>query len=180
MPPKQILYPLYLYHFSSPKNDRIIYQTLRSLRARRIIEVGIGRCDRALRLIRLAQAINNARDVEYTGIDLFEDNGDLPSTVTLKYAFRCLRRSGARIRLLPGTVDAVFQQISNSLQNIELVIFSPNWEPLPRSPAWFYLPRMLNANARVFLSGTSDGQPSRCLDVSQVAELTRRDTRRAA
>ena len=66
---------LYLAFFSKPAGDRPIYRHIRRHKSQRIMELGVGTLDRALRLIEVAAQAGPNR-VSYTGIDLFEMRGE--------------------------------------------------------------------------------------------------------
>ena len=75
---------------------------------------------------------------------------DAPA-LTLKQAHQRLKPTSARVQLVPGEPASALARVANSLAQVELVIFSAS-EPLDEhSDFWFYLPRTLSQNARLFV-----------------------------
>jgi hypothetical protein len=120
---RQLRY-LYLAFFSKPVPDRRLYRHIRRHKSRRILELGVGTRERALRLIEVAAQAGPNR-VSYTGVDLFEmrSESDGPG-VSLKLAYRDLQASGARVRLVPGRANSALAQTANSLGPHDLVLIA--------------------------------------------------------
>ena len=142
----------YLLHLSNPPSDRAIYQAVYRRRTQRIIELGVGTGERAVRLIEVAGQHLAASRIAYTGIDPFEARRaeDGPG-LTLKQAHRLLRATGARIRLVPGDPLSVFSARANDLGVADLVLIGWPMDRglLPR--ATYYLRRMLHEGSLVLL-----------------------------
>lgn len=142
----------HLFHFSRPASDRAIYQVVYRRRVQRIVELGVGRGQRALRLIDVARRHFPASEISYTGIDPFEARRaeDGPG-LTLKEAYRLLHVTGARVRLVPGNPWSVSSTAVNSLGVADLVLV--DWpldrQHLPR--VMFFLERMLHDASLVLL-----------------------------
>lgn len=153
---------LYLLHLSNPPSDRAIYQAVYRRRIQRIIELGVSTGQRATRLIEVACQHLPASQISYTGIDPFEarDAGHGPG-LTLKQAYRLLRATGARVRLVPGDPLSVFSARANDLGVADLVLIG--W-PLDRAllpRATYYLRRLLHDGSLVLLEEPSrDGASS--------------------
>jgi predicted O-methyltransferase YrrM len=142
----------YLFHLSNPPSHRAIYQAVHRRRIQRIIELGVGTGERAVRLIEVASQHLPASEILYTGIDPFEARStDEGPGRTLKQAYRLLRATGARIRLVPGDPLSVFSAMANDLGVADLVLIG--WPVdrglLPR--ATYYLRRMLHDGSLVLL-----------------------------
>ena len=88
---------IYNSYFSQPSSDRLIYQTIRRIKARRIVECGIGTTQRAVRIIETAQLVSPNDEIHFTGIDLFEarTSADGPG-VSLLMAHRRLAATGCQ------------------------------------------------------------------------------------
>src|SRR3989338_4988347 len=111
---KPLLRPLYVpiaswYYdkFKAPKRYQHLNGTVRELKARKILEIGVWNGKRALEMIQEAQKYHN--DVEYFGFDLFEDlTSEGYNTEVSKHppteseVQTLLTRSGARINLFKG------------------------------------------------------------------------------
>jgi hypothetical protein len=157
---------LYLFHFSKPAWNRAVYQAVYRRRIRRIVELGIGTGERAVRLIEVAAQHSSSDQIVYTGVDPFEGRSaeDGPGT-TLKDAYRRLRATGARISLLPGDPAAVFSAAANNLGTADLLLIA--W-PMPRSllpRACYYLRRMLHDGSLVLLEEQSQHEDTKRVKV---------------
>lgn len=174
----------YLFHFSQPAHDRALYQAIHRRQFRAILELGIGTGRRALRMIEVAQRRYPESQVCYTGVDEFEARcGDDGPAVPLKSAYQMLRRTGARVRLLPGDPLAAISRAANNMAKVDLLVISSsvNRESLGR--AWLYVPRLLdNASLVVYeqLQRTGKGAGFRVLSARHVGELAQRGAGRRA
>ncbi len=169
---------IYLAYLSRPREERVLYRAIARYRCRRLLEIGIGSGERAVRLIQMAQSRRGSQPADYAGLDLFEArNGDDESGCSLKEAHRLLANHGAKIRLLPGDPYAVLARRANDLGKLDLIVVS---ESLGRG--WFYVPRLLHENTQIFRDKQfPDGE--RCLiplDHEQVDDLARRSSQTRA
>jgi predicted O-methyltransferase YrrM len=137
---------LYLAYFSKPAADRAVYRAIGRLRPQRILEIGIGTGQRAVRMIRLARQYQG--EVSYTAIDPFESRTE-GDGLSLKAAYRLLRATGARINCVPGDALSALARTANSLAQVELVVVSADQDQASLAQAWFYLPRTLHPQALV-------------------------------
>lgn len=166
---------IYLSYFSQPAGDRILYRSLRKQPVRKILELGIGTAQRTLRMLAMAVEDQPASTVSYAGVDLFEarssqDGPGLP----LKAAYQQLKASGARVRLVPGDPYSALARTANEIGAVDLIVISGDQDPHSLGRAWFYVPRMLHAETRVFLEQReSQGAPSRLIALSR-AEINER------
>ena len=148
-----LLKALWLSYFSQPANDRLIYRTVRKLKVRKILEIGIGDGQRALNLISLAQRYQPETKIHYVGIDLFESRpADSALGLPLKEAYCRLRTAGARTNLVPGDPNEAIPRVANSLPGFELVLFTADRPLEAYGRALFFLPRMLSSGATVLLA----------------------------
>jgi hypothetical protein len=146
-----LLRALYLTRFSIPGSDRAIYRAVCRGKARRILELGIGTGQRGLRMIELAAMFRPMAEVEYCGLDVFESRtaADGPG-MSLKMAHRLLRQTGASIRLIPGDPHTGLAGQANSLGQLDLVVVSARLASESLAAAWFYVPRLLGEQTKVF------------------------------
>jgi len=135
--------------FAKPAVERCVEQTVKRQRPRRILEIGLGDGARARRVISLAQRYHARHEVHFIGIDLFEDRHGEQPLFSLKDAYRQLRSTGARVRLVPGDPYGALVRAANSLAGIDLVLISAEVSKASLASAWFYLPRTLAKNAIV-------------------------------
>jgi hypothetical protein len=149
----------YLCSFSKPPEDRPIYKAICEACPTRILEIGIGSGQRALRMIEVAALCRPAAQIRYTGIDLFEARsaGDGPG-LSLIQAHRALKTTGALIRLIPGDLCTALARSANSLPGNDLIVIAGRRDPEAMRRAWFFLPRMLKADSQLFVQeGGEDG-----------------------
>ena len=171
---------VYLAYFSQPKPERPLYRLIRKNRPLRIVELGIGDCRRALRLIQVAQRYSGTR-VSYTGIDLFES----AERLSLKQAHRLLKPTAALVRLAPGDPYSALAAAANSLTGTDLLLISADQDSTSLEAAWFYVPRMLHP-ASVVLREVPQSERPPCwqpvspFEIAQFAAAQTRLRRRAA
>jgi predicted O-methyltransferase YrrM len=172
----------YLVYFSQPASDRICYRTIRKRKSRRILEVGIGTGLRSLRMLEAAKFYSPIEQIVYVGIDPFEgDCAPSGPRITLKTAYRLLRATGAKVRLLPGDSGCVFAKYANALGTFDLVVISGAEKTRFDSASWFYLPRMLSKDSRVLLADRrASGNSFRQIPLAEIQSLADAARRRAA
>ncbi len=142
---------LFLFYFSRPAKDRVIYRAIPRYRVRRILELGVATGLRTLRMIELASRYAGADAVVYAGVDQFESRASTDSPgLTLKNAHQLLSSKGVRTRLCPGSPDTALAWAANSLGRFDLVLVSLDVEPSGMERAWFYVPRLLHRRSVVF------------------------------
>lgn len=173
----------YLSYFSKPARDRLIYRTIRGQKVRKILELGIGIGQRAVRMIQVAGHSQPLREMEFIGMDRFEDrsSADGPG-VTLKLAHRLLHATGARVRLVPGDPFSGLSQVANEIGQVDLIVISRRLDPQHLARAWFYVPRLLHEHSHVFLEGLLPGGRTslRSVDRSEIEALAAAVSRRRA
>ena len=173
----------YLSYLSKPPSDRILYRIIQRYKARRILELGVGSAQRAVRMIEMAQRRAPGRQITYTGTDLFESREPAHAPgVTLKWAYQILGATGARIHLVPGDPFSALARAANSLMGTDLVVISAREDPQSVDQAWFYLPRVLHARSRVVAEEIRPGAGTtmRVLGASEIERLTRANALRRA
>ncbi|MBI3836767.1 MAG: hypothetical protein HY288_02380 [Planctomycetia bacterium] len=152
---------LYFAYFSKPTSDRVIYRAIRRRRVRKILEIGIGKASRALRMIELAQRGASGDTIRYVAIDPFETRRpEAGPGLVLKEAHRLLKSTSAQVQLIPGDPSAALARAANALQNMDLVVVSSDYDEQSLADVWFYLPRMLHAGSQVYL----ESRPSLAAD----------------
>lgn len=170
--------------FSKPKGNRLAYRSIRRLRAGRILELGMGLGERAVRMIRLAAADHPQRRIEYSAIDLFEmRTSEDGAGLSLKLAHRKLAETSAKVRLIPGDPYSALARMANSLGPQDLVIISADQPGEALARAWFYVPRVLAPAAIVLIEGAS-ARPGelelRLMPRAEIEQLARAATPRRA
>ena len=125
------------------------------MRARKIVELGIGTGQRALRMIDLAKLVSPGEEIHYVGVDPFEGRSEADGAgLTLKAAHQLLRRDGVRVQLVPGDLADSLARIANSLGKVDVLIVPSLLESASFARAWFFVPRMLHERSLVFVEQT--------------------------
>ena len=173
----------YLLHLSKPASDRLVYREIRRLKARKVVELGLGTGERAAHVIEVLKEFHEVRDIHYTGIDLFEARtaADGPG-ISLRAAHCLLKATGARIQLVPGTVREALSRIANGVSQVDVLLISGHIRPEHLTQAWFFLPRMIHAQTQVFQETLlpGGGTAMRLLAAQEVEQLAAQGQRRAA
>lgn len=120
----------YLLHLSKPASDRLVYREIRRMKARKVVELGLGTGQRAVQIIEVLKDFHNVRDIRYTGVDLFEARtaADGPG-ISLREAYCLLKATGARIQLVPGSVGEALSRIANGISQIDVLVISARIPP---------------------------------------------------
>jgi hypothetical protein len=143
---------LYLTRFSKPVSDRAVYRIVKKVCPERLLLLGLGDARRAVRIVETAQRCAATRDIEITGVDLFEGRPqDATSQLSLKEAHRMLRETGVQVKLVPGDPYSALARTANSLPNIDLMLIDADQDADSLAQAWFYAPRMLHETSLVLV-----------------------------
>ncbi len=173
---------LRLAYFSQPANERGIYGAIRKIRATRLVEIGVGMGVRSKRLVQTAQRYAGDSQVAYCGVDLFEARSSHDPGWTLKRTHRELTAIGAKVQLIPGDATMALMRSANSLAGTDLIVIGADQDFESVERVWFYMPRMLHENSRVFVAaGQADGRflEFSFEDVSKLADAGRQQRRAA-
>ena len=162
---------IYFTHFSKPRSNRPLYQAIRRHKMRKIVELGVGSGQRALRMIEVAKLASPGQEICYVGMDLFEGRSESDGPgLSLKAAHQLLRGVGARVQLVPGNPAESLARTANSLGKIDLLIVPAELDSPSSSRIWFFVPRMLHERSLVFVERAGDdGQ--RALRIKPAAEI---------
>ena len=175
MPTASRLKCLYLAYFSKPVSDRVIYRAIRKRKVRRILEIGIGKASRAVRMIAVAQRGASGEAIRYVAIDPFEARvPEATAGLSLKDAHRLLKPTAAQVQLIPGDPATALARAANALQNIDLVIISSDYDEQSLADAWFYLPRMLHAGSQVYVESQASPAAEKTVGLLAPAEIEAR------
>jgi hypothetical protein len=164
---------IYSCHFSKPSCNRPVYRAIRRCHAQKIVELGIGAGQRAMRMIDVSKLVSPQQDIHYVGIDQFEarSESDGPG-LTLKAAHRLLRREGVRVQLVPGGPSESLVRVANSLGKVDLLIVPAELEAESNARAWLFIPRMLHEESLVFVEHLL-GNNQRLLKIKPRHEIDR-------
>lgn len=143
----------YLSYLSKPSSDRVIYRAILHQKARRILELGIADGRRALRMIDAAARFTPRSDIQYIGMDNFEDRSqnDGRGSLSLIAAHRVLTRSRAKIKLIPGDPLKSLARAANDLGQVDLLVIAPQAETDRLNRVWYFVPRLLHAHTQIFM-----------------------------
>ncbi|MDX1944208.1 MAG: hypothetical protein SFU86_02275 [Pirellulaceae bacterium] len=174
----------YLLYFSQPAADRTLLKGIKGQPIRSIVELGIGPAGRTEKVLEVAGWQSTSQPLRYTAIDLFEARPTGQPPLSLKQAFGNLRKTGAKVQLVPGDPLAALLRVANSLAGTDLLIVSSGHDPDLLRPAWKFVPRMVHPKTLVFLEESTGGKlawrqltPS---DIERLAAGAGRLLRRAA
>jgi hypothetical protein len=141
---------IWLTRLSRPAGERVVHRHVLANAPRRILELGLGTLVRTERMLQAAARAAGG-DVRYVGLDRFEGRGaGDPPGVSLKQAHRRLHSLG-RVQLVPGNVDTSLARLCNQLGQFDLVVVSSDNDERHLARAWFFVQRMLAADATVLL-----------------------------
>jgi hypothetical protein len=140
----------YLAYLSQPANDRQIYRAIRHHRVGSIVELGVGYAQRAQRMLEVASRFWPDEEIHYTGIDLFEARPAENPGITLKLAYKLLKRLNANVRLVPGDPFMALARAANNLTDTDLIVIAADQDPEAMSRAWSLIPRMIHEDSLVF------------------------------
>jgi hypothetical protein len=175
---------LYFSYCSNPEKDRPLYRAIRRTGAKKLLELGVGDCLRASRLIAAAANFGNAHEVRYVGVDLFEARpANVAPGVSLKEAYRRLKATRATVQLLPGNPFTALARSANALGPMDLIVIAADQDADSLERAWFYVPRLLGTSTRVFQEIVGDEANTiqlRELKMSDIETLVSGRARRAA
>jgi hypothetical protein len=171
-----------LTRFSQPAADRDVYKMVRQLKAKSIVELGLGNGNRAETMIRVARKFSVTDTLRYTGIDLFEARENSQQKLTLKDMHRRIQTLGVKAQLVPGTAEMTIPRIANSHLRTDLIIISGDYAAEGLSECWTFLPRMLQAHSVVMIQSSADAkfQTLSRLDVEKRANASPQRTQRTA
>jgi hypothetical protein len=164
---------IYCRHFSKPAFNRPVYQAIHRRHVQKIVEVGVGAGQRAIRMIAAARLASPQTDIRYVGLDRFEDRSESDGPgMSLKEAHQLLRGANAHIQLVPGPPPDALMRVANSLGKVDLLIMPAELDSESFSRVWFFVPRMLHEQSVVFIERTlEDGQKR--LDIKPRHEIDR-------
>jgi hypothetical protein len=148
---------VWLARLSQPAGERVVHRHVLRHAPGRILEIGLGTLVRTERM----------------GLDRFEGRGvGDPPGVSLKEAHRRLAGLG-RVRLVPGNADATLARVCNQLGQFDLVLVSADNDPRHLERAWFFVQRLLAADATVLVEPAA-GATWTPLPRSRIDELAAR------
>lgn len=179
---------LYFRYLAKPKSDRQIYQSMAEMDIKNVLEIGITSLERTCNSIQMAHRFCED-PIHYFGIDLFEAGGG-QNSVGLKTAHVELKKTGAKIKLMPGDPFSCLSRSVNLIPKIDLLVIGGNCPSDSLSRSWFYLAGLMNPDATLYLeknssSGESTLQPMSVEGLQSLAEKSTRvmmpaSSRRAA
>ncbi|MDX1962995.1 MAG: hypothetical protein SFX18_07570 [Pirellulales bacterium] len=144
----------WLLRFGQPASERILYREVTDRPPQRWLEVGLGNGQRTLKLIELVRETLPQADLHFYGIDLFEGRPNYQAKTDWSYksAYQALKKAGVKAQLLPGDPHSALSRAANGIRQLELVIISADQLGPALAQAWYYVPRMLAPDARIYLA----------------------------
>jgi|GEM_PF-5433140 len=145
--------------FGKPACDRSLFRRVQRFRPLKIVEFGVD-LSRAQRVISLAQRCQPEETkparIEYCGVDLFDMRSVDP--LMLKQAHHTLAQTGAKVRLVPGDLQAALARAANELPNTDLLIVDAKNSREDLEAVFHFLPRMLQATTSIARYSQSDAK----------------------
>jgi hypothetical protein len=103
-------------------------------------------------MIDVAANFSQRSEIQYFGIDPFEDRTQNQGLgLTFIDAHRLFKRSGAKVKLIPGDPLSGVERTANTLGQVDLLLISSQFESSQLDPLWIYIPRLLHEHTLVFL-----------------------------
>lgn len=148
---------LQLAWFSGPGCDRVIYRQIARHRPENILEIGLGRGIRTIRMFEVAGRWCKDREIRYTGIDLFEARSTKAASLSLREAYKLLRMPGVYVRLIPGEPVTAMTLSSATLSQTDLIVIDSDISESSMAAAWKLILPTMNKQTRVFWQRIRDG-----------------------
>jgi predicted O-methyltransferase YrrM len=158
---KPFLRPLYVpllswYYdtFKAPRRYHYLYDAIRALRAKSILEVGVWNGKRGVTMIEEAQKWNS--EISYYGFDLFEDLGETGYVAELSKrppteseVTALLQRTGANIRLFRGNTLETLPQAVPTLPKVDFVFIDGGHSVDTIANDWKYIQEVMHEHTIV-------------------------------
>lgn len=135
---------LHLCWLAKPVEDRLIYKTIKKQNVKSIVEFGLGDGQRCEKIIQVCQKFSEEQTVSYTGIDLFDSRPDGMAPISLLDMHKRLKKTGAKINLVPGDAESATARVANTLAGTDLILLTCEQELDQLDRFWFFLPRMVH------------------------------------
>lgn len=157
---------------AQPAEDRPLFRLVLDGKIHHIVELGLSDLPRTVRLLETARRQAPAGIVRYTGIDPFELRDDSQAVLSLKDAHRQLKATGARVQLVPGNPFAALSRVANDLLGTQLLLVAAGAQGEALDRAWFYVPRILAADAKVMIERPDEKTGELVFQPLSQAEIT--------
>ncbi len=170
-----------LAYLSGPRCERTIYREISKRKPKTILEIGLGLGVRTLRMLEVASRYHQPKDIHYTGIDRFDARDPDMASLTIKHAYKLLKRNANQIKLVPGDALAAMTQTANAAANTDLIVIDADILDRDLEQAWRYFPRMMHENTLVIRQHFDDqGKYIERLTIKKICELEKSGTNRQA
>ncbi len=153
---KKIFRPLYVpiaswYYvtFKAPKRYHHLYDTIREVKARKILEIGVWNGKRAVEMITVAK--EHIHDVAYFGFDLFEDLGEsgymnelskMPPTEA--EVANLISATGATVKLFRGNTLTSLPQSVPTLPKMDFIFIDGGHSVDTIASDWKYIQELMH------------------------------------
>ena len=160
---KDILRPIYAPVMNraydlwfGPMRYKYLYHFLKKTRAKKIMEIGTWKGERATKMIETAKKYSEAKDIYYYGFDLFEEITDelyveeiskMPSTKN--EIEKVLRQTGANIILFKGNTTESLPKHIDSLPKMDFVFIDGGHTLATIENDWKYTQKVMDENTVV-------------------------------
>ena len=148
-------------------------RTIRDLKPRSIVQLGVGDGQQALEILEYAKQqsspTQNAQ-LSYCGVDLFEASPPDHPHLTLREAHKQFSAVADKVRLVPGAPESTLQRCANDLTGTDLLVISKHVEQC--ETLWTFAPRMLIPESLVLIE-SKDEPHWRILTPTEIPAATR-------
>jgi predicted O-methyltransferase YrrM len=167
------LSPWIYKRFRAPSRYRHLEATVKALRAKRILEVGVWNGERALDMISMAHRFHD--QVEYVGFDLFEDLDEETYKYELSkkppteaYIRELLTASGATVTLYRGNTLHTLPKATKELPPVDFIFIDGGHHPETIQNDWNYCKQLMHKGTVVIFDdywrNREDGGCKRIID----------------
>ena len=146
---------LHMCWLAKPAADRVVYKTIKKRRIKSIVEIGLGDGTRCEKMIRAAQTFSEG-EIRYTGIDLFESREGDQERFSLLEMHKRLKKTGAKVKLIPGNAESSTARVANSLAGTDLFLLTLDEDLDSLNRFWFFFPRMAHDDSLLLVQSGPD------------------------
>lgn len=152
-------------HRLEPKRYRRLFEVVREVRARRIMEIGTWNGMRAFQMIEEAKKHFPASDVEYYGFDLFElldektfDEEMSKKPPAMAEVEKYLRLTGAHIKLYRGNTRDILPKIVPTLPQMDFIFIDGGHSLETIANDWQYARELMHERTVVMFDDYWEGR----------------------
>ena len=142
-----------------------LYDTVKKKKCKKIMEIGVYKGERAIRMIRTAQTFCTPNEIEYYGFDLFEMMNDeifkqevSKKPFTLEQVKSKLEKTGSQITLFRGFTEKTLPEALPSLPIMDLVFIDGGHSIETIKNDWYWTQQIMDNNTIVIFDDYWSGE----------------------